>query len=1168
MRHARDDRGAGWRAHVGGPLAWAAAAAVAAGCSDEKTPPTAAADVQADSKAGADSAGPTDTAAQDVEDAAVGADGADASDQGGADAAVDGAKDGGDVAGPCISDDQCAKFAVKKCEMPVCDKASGLCVGTKDPSKCCGDDDCKSLECTNKKCNLDTAQCEYDKVLNCCAGQEILLKLDFEQKSLEGFTSTDGPTNGNVKWKIESKRAHKGKYALYFGNECYTYDASMTEQIGCQGGGTGGAVSTKLKSTTLNLTPGKQFILHFWLWLASEPSWLKELAKGTCTPPCAPDAVCVNDPKAGGQPLCLLEKDVLKLAINGNPIDWNSVAIGKTTGGEWQHIAVDLAKYAGQGISISWEFNTGNGLKNAFEGIYLDDIRVETLCATADNTCDAVKKCKAPENACATDSCTAYVNGSGGAGFCFGNKVPGCCSGAVDCDDNNNCTIDTCAKAAGADKGTCKNVPNAASDQCCKPDSLAADNFTNGLSTWTLTENSKTVKWQVHPTGGTAGSPALYFGDATFASYDDPSLKPQGPTGVACSKTIKLPAGTLYNIATFQLNLSTEWDLVAKDKYKNPPLVGEPKVDEFKVLVKSAGQYCGLTDCKAPGAPLPAGLWSSDAIQGSTGGKWLPLLVSLDKFAGKDVQVCFSFEAGDSTANKAKGALVDDFEVKVTCTEAPCIADSQCAGKCAPCEAGVCQDSACYCKKIEGCCANDAGCDDGDTCTTDKCDVGKCSHTLNSPTCCSNKTVVNEAFDKSNGKLPDGWKASTLKGQPPVGGGKPYSTLVSWTVTPLKNKTPSYSLYFGTNGVTYDTGPEVPAAVVRSGDVTIPKNGTTLLTFQLYLSTEWNPPADPNWVFKAPPEPIYTDRLRIGGYDVAEPDPVKASSWWWSSYSIEGSTNGKWQSVVIPVPDTWKGKTVKLQFEFDAGTTANNKFEGAFIDDLQLATLCTEPVCLSDAKCLPAKPDPCKKYICTKDPKELLFSCMTDFKGGPGCCAPTVAVPTETFEGGKLAGSQWVPSGGGGKVGWTVVPKKYGNASFEAYFGNPTRSTYDDDGKPVAGSLALAKAATLNLNPKNAAFLQFKLYLDIEASWEAFEVRVSIPGAGVAADVVWSHANKADFNPATEMKQLVEKKVDLAKYKGKGEILVEFAFDSKDGKGNAKYQGIFLDDISIQEPCL
>ncbi len=1170
MAIARGTAGAGQAVRRMAALAtWVALLALLGSCTEDAKPGvTAKADTAGPKDSGVDSGGADSETPSDATDIA------DAGETVSADAIADGS-DGStppDGASGCLSDDQCAKsLQVKSCQLAVCDKASGQCKAAPKPGTCCDDSACPAPACTDAKCNVETALCEYKPILDCCAGQITSLKETFEQKSMAGFQETAGPTNGNVKWQVETRRAHSGKYSLYLGNECGSYDASQTKENGCSGGGTGGAISSKLKSPSLNLPADKPSILHFWVWIDAEPSWLATLSKSTsCPQPCAIDAVCAQEPQSGTS-LCLTEKDVLKIKVNDTYLPWTSVTVGKNTGGQWKHILVDLAPYTGQGINVSWEFNTGNGLKNAFEGVYLDDIIVQTLCAKEGTLCDAAAKCKPDDSPCTSEDCNVFVNGTGGKGLCMFDMTPGCCIGVNDCSDNNDCTVDSCTKAAGASQGKCKSVPNAANLQCCQPATGLSEGFENGLSTWQQTETSKVVKWQINPTGGANGGASLYFGDATFGSYDDQSMKPKSPSGIICSKALKLPAGTMYNVAKFQLNLATEWDGKPAENYVNPPVIPNvtvPKVDELKVLVRYAGQYCGASGCKATGTGLPDGLWSSDVIKGTTGGKFTTVKVNLDKYAGKDIELCFSFDTGDPTANQYKGANIDDLKVEVVCIEDPCDSAAECAGTCGKCEAPLCQAGVCACEKVPGCCTSDGGCDDTDTCTTDKCETGICTHALNSPTCCSNKSTVQESWEKTDGKLPTGWKSQFLTGTSIVSGGKPYSKLVPWSVSGTKGYGGSlYSLYFGTNGVTYNAGNEVPAAVVRSPELTIPKNGTSLITFELFLSTEWNPPANsPTWKFVPPIDPTYTDRLRIGMFDMGEKDVTKASAWLWDSYQVQGSTAGKWREVVIKIPDTWKGKTVKLQFEFDAGTTNNNSYEGAFIDDLSLSTVCDKPECLADSDCSPANADACKSYFCAKDPKALLFSCKTDFKPGPGCCSASAPVPTETFEGGDLSKTSWVPSDSSSAVKWQVLKTSNTNGNFSAYFGNATALNYVDGTKAVTGYLESKTAVQLSADSKKSAVLSFKLWADIEASIETFQVKVTLTETNQST-VVWDHKVTTDFDPKKDLKSLVEKKINLSAFKGKGSISIQIFFDSVDGIKNTG-QGLYIDDLAILEPCL
>lgn len=1084
-----------------------------------------------------------------------------------------------DIKPPCQSDNGCKDFLVKACEMAVCNLGTGQCEAKPKPGTCCTDAQCDDNNtCTLDKCDVTSAKCENGPIANCCVDQQIVLDVGFEQKVLEGFTSVDSGKNGNVDWRVETKRARTGKYSVYLGNECSTYDTSISAATACQGGGTGQPINARLRSPSINLPAGKNSILHFWLWLDTEPPYSLK-SPGNCAKPCGAAQSCVNVGQDGS--VCVNESDLLRLRINDQLLDWNSLTIGKTTEGNWRHVAVNLAAWTGKGVQVSWEFATANGQQNGYEGVYLDDIRVETLCADDNTLCDAGELCSDDGNPCSNETCNVFVNGQ--TGLCFYDKIPSCCTSAVDCSDKNDCTVDVCNKAPADATGSCKNPPNTENAQCCLPTKLYSDPLDTASVTkdgaggsWkVVSSNSQTVGWQINATGGATGT-GLTFSDATFAKYDDQSIKPQGPRGVVCSKQVTLSAGTLYNVATFQLKLSTEWDGQPKDQYVNPPdIEGAAKADVFSVYVESAGQLCGPTECKAPGVTLPEGLWTSDKIQGSTDGKWLPVSINLDKWAGKPVRLCFGFDAGDSFANSAGFATVDDVSIEVVCSEGACNFDAQCADACGSCQAGLCVGGSCVCEAVAGCCTKAADCDDGDTCTTETCGAdGQCTYNQISPTCCSNKTPLSTNFE-GDGKLPSGWKTAFLTGQPQESS-KAYSKLVNWTVTPTKAFGGStYSMYFGTNGVTYNAGNEVPAAVVRSTDLQIPGNGTTLVTFNLYLSTEWNPPANnPNYKFsldKALWDTITVDRLRVGFYDPTIIDQKKATTWAWTSYSIEGTTNGKWASVVFAVPEAVKGKKMRLAVEFDAGSTTLNNYEGAFIDNLELSTVCEAPACISDEQCIPASPDVCKKYYCAKDPNAALFSCQEDVKAGPTCCVSTVAVPQETFEGGDIKLTSYVADGNSNIAKWQVVPKKYGNGQFELYFGNPAATNYADAVIPgtagAKGTVTLTKSAPLSADVKKNAFLNLKAWFDIEKQFEKFEIRVTVLEAGIKDELVWTNLDKTYFNPDTQLKTPLNLQINLAKYKGLGNLQFTISFDSIDKNKNDQFGGIWLDDISITEPC-
>ena len=55
----------------------------------------------------------------------------------------------------------------------------------------------------------------------------------------------------------------------------------------------------------------------------------------------------------------------------------------------------------------------------------------------------------------------------------------------------------------------------------------------------------------------------------------------------------------------------------------------------------------------------------TDAVFGTTDGKYIPVTVALDAWQGKTVQVCLSFDAGDGQQNNFGGVHVDNFVVKL-----------------------------------------------------------------------------------------------------------------------------------------------------------------------------------------------------------------------------------------------------------------------------------------------------------------------------------------------------------------------------------------------------------------------------------------------------------------------------------------------------------------------
>ncbi len=1119
----------------------------------------------------------------------------------------------------CTTDDDCLKTINPICQTSSC--VEHQC--TKGVLKtggnvCCSDTDCQQLSCQTAACNMTSGLCDYKPTPNCCADKTTILpKVTFEtQGSLQGFTGTvtTPATGSTVAWQVSNKRAWTGKSSLYFGNECYNYDTSATAATSCQSTGAGAKVTGKLVSPELVIPKDasgkvKPAILHYWLWLDAEPPFLDGNAglAGTSCTSCAIDQVCVNLGN-GAQDACLTEKDVLTVTVNGAAVTptpvWASTKIGKTTGGQWVHRVINLAGF-GASATVTWTFATGDGMNNQFEGVYLDDIVVETLCATDSSSCDKTTTCTSTDgNPCAINACTYYDNVTD-KGICFEDLQQGCCAGVADCQDGNNCTVDSCILPAGAVKGKCSNVPDASNSACCLPENLFTDAFENGISAWkNIGSNSTAVSWRVNPTGGTNGTQSLVFADATYQSYADPKLLNQGPKGTICSPEIQLKSGTLYDIARFQVALITEW--CGQPTYSNPPgslktcktsadctvagetcntVIGEctlsPALDKLTVTFQTGGQYCGQSGCSAVVSNILTPLWSSDdpGIKGCTDGKYVPVEVALDKYAGKKGRVCFTFDAGDASGNTFSGPSIDDFKMDVACEKTECTADAQCPAviNCLPvAEAATCDTvlHKCFCQPTGKCDPNAAPavlatqCDDKDSCTVDTCVQGTCDHVLTAGCCTEQKQIPNESFESSKGTtLPTGWVASfATDALSPTG--DPYDQTMKWHISAdnFYGSSPDlYSLYFGNTLGNYDAGnTKVPYGMVQSAPVTIPLNGTTIVSFHLSLSTEWDAPA----VFAVPMVQniiLGIDRLRMGFVDVA--DPTKTVNWAWSSYDIGGTTNGQWMTISVKAPTAMAGKQALLAWEFDAGSTKNNNHVGPYIDAISMWTTCTAPVCVANADCLPPTPDVCKSYNCKLDETAKTFSCDTPFKAGPGCCQPTSPLPSVTFESGTSLLPLTASATPGILTKWSLITHKYLNGKYEAYFGNPAKWNYDD---PVTGCGAVTSeldTPVLKID-KTTAQLQFALYADIEQPVGAFQTEhfQVIVKNGSQSTVIWDATDPSTGLKPGQFKSKQNITLPLTNFNGLN-VVIQFHFDSGDCNLNDKYEGIFVDDVQVTEPC-
>ena len=233
----------------------------------------------------------------------------------------------------CTSDADCDDGNPET--LNICEGAE--CVASWAPEGCVSDAECADAEaCTLDRC--DAGQCIYEGTFGaaCCAPESLAIA-SFDQESLEGIYVTDNLETG-VFWRPDPTRSTSGGFSLYCGDP-------VTQTYGI-----GERVKSSATTPVMTVAAGGQTQLHFELFMATRAS----------------------------KQLDVFQVFVLRQGVL-TPI-WSSkvFASGSTMG--FLPVAVDLSHYAGQDIQLRFVFDSVDANAGSFEGIYLDQLRLETTC--------------------------------------------------------------------------------------------------------------------------------------------------------------------------------------------------------------------------------------------------------------------------------------------------------------------------------------------------------------------------------------------------------------------------------------------------------------------------------------------------------------------------------------------------------------------------------------------------------------------------------------------------------------------------------------------------------------------------------------------------------------------------------------------------------------------
>lgn len=1040
-----------------------------------------------------------------------------------------------------------------------CDEAAcvdGKCVKQTLPAPTCcvAAADCNDGNaCTTDSCPTKGGVCAYVSDPACCEDTGSYLDAGFEGGAAQGFTVIDTDDVASVTWSLTNTNAHDGSWSWYFGNPaCKTYyggglDASCvpTDDFLTDNK----LASGVLQSPDIPLPAGGVYHLSWRIW--SETEALDDPTLPECKP--GGPLTCYN-------PGFETFVDALTVYVDDGvtkSVLWNSASLNKkliieepggpgtpvflkTTDGKFALIAADLSPWAGKTIRLQFSFaGSEEFLPSWFlrgklpEGIYVDNVRVASGCGA--KTCTNDNACKSAE-ACVEQGCTKMSNTSGGVCFWEPDKACKLCPGgtAAECSDGDECTTDAC-KA-----GACTNTVIAG---CCKAAELSKTGFEAAVlpGGWAAT-GSGASKWHTSKGNPFAGAWSLWFGNDATGTYDDPGKTPKGSIS---SAPIVIPTTAQASIASFQLYLSTEWNA------GDPPAYDDPVYYDILIVdVLDAATGAPLPFTPAPGSVSPY-FWDSYAIGGTTAKPgapiYKPVTLNLTAFKGKTVKLRFTFDAGDSSSNSHGGVHIDQLLVQTTCGAKICQTVADCDPPASECEVVDCTGGLCTKAAAgEACCATSADCDDGNPCTIDTCSANACSSVdSGNPACCFAQSTLIDGFEDDFGE----W---AFFGDGAVG----------WSF--LQGESTAHAgdgaLYFGNPAtLTYAAGSSAVQGVAISPEMAVPSGGTSVLSFWLKLSTEFD---ENPWFDVFPIDRLTLTAIPLDGASV----PL------WDSSAVKGTTAGDWKAVDVNLSAV-KGKTVRLQFEFDSFDGTDNAWLGALIDELSLSVVCgTAPACFNDNDC-PDDGDPCTIEYCAAG------KCAATQSNEGACCVPSEAA-LETFDvgvqgslgaftvdafqcasgdpGAECTGSAAAP------VKWQVGSAQSHSGKFALYFGAPSTGSYNDAGKRVYG---FATSGPLTLDADADATLDLWTWVDVEP-WSPFlpsldRYEIAVVGADDEETVVWAKSELGE--DASAYGTWTHVTVPLDNWAGQ-EIRVRFTFDSDDGLGNSGL-GIFADDVRIIQGC-
>ena len=315
------------------------------------------------------------------------------------------------------------------------------------------------------------------------------------------------------------------------------------------------------------------------------------------------------------------------------------------------------------------------------------------------------------------------------------NEVPNCCESALDCDDGNSVTVDSCP---GPGESCLYITDNTA---CPQNVVFLESNFDDGTPQgWNIQqyEGVDIVDWHVSSRRAADGELQARFGHKECPTYYTEEMT------ASCELTL---AGESNSLPTYTAAISPEMNLLsdtvvlmrakvwADMEYLG--LDADDPLEQFFDNVFMKVEYTEETDGTFNTVSVP--LWGTPDVQKDTGGVFLEIGADLSAYAGKVIRIVLEARADDGNNFGFEGFYVDSIQVKTGCGSIlGCAGAADCVSA-NPCITASCVDlvntngAACFGVKSSPACSpcltgQDFECNDFDSCTIDACIGQTCSY--------------------------------------------------------------------------------------------------------------------------------------------------------------------------------------------------------------------------------------------------------------------------------------------------------------------------------------------------------------------------------------------------------------------------------------------------------